>query len=68
MVETREKMNLTLRKQTIEEYILKKRMKISLEVNSPLSLEINPEQLDIAAQYRDFRISNLVINILTIGK
>jgi hypothetical protein len=68
MIETREKINLTLRKQTIQDFIFKKRIKSISDDKNVSSLDINPEELDIEPHYKDFRISNLVITILTIGK
>lgn len=59
-MESRERYNLSLRKQNIEEYIFNRRIKTN-NTNKSLTFEINPYDLDIDSTYKDFQITDIVI-------
>jgi hypothetical protein len=65
-MESRERYNLSLRKQNIEDFIFKKRIKSSTndtEITS--SIEINPEDLNIDPSYKNYEIKDIVRSIIT---
>jgi hypothetical protein len=65
IMESRERYNLTLRKQTIEDFIFKKRIKYNQDTESTSNLEINPNDLNIDSSYKNYLIKDLVRTKIT---
>ena len=67
-MESRERYHLSLRKQTIDDFIINRRMKTKSNTNNSFTLEINPNDLEIDQNYKNHIIKDLVNYNLILGK